>query len=293
MKRNISNLSKAAVLITIILIAGAVNASILASASVDKKTLGENEVAMLDVKLMNDSQSEIKNVNLRVQGDAGLVFYDSGGETPIFINTIDSIKPNEVKEIVIKMKAAAVNNASANIYAYYGMQSSPDTAAVTVIQTANAAASASATTKTQNVNGNDTAVIDFSLTNASKKPIYNASAETLAPQGFEILTPPVTEQKILPGGVMEQSFNIKMPIEAQGEQKILVAYGYFDDTNTPHYFEQTFPFNVQKTNYPLIGIIGVIVLIIAAYLFMRKGKSSGINGTAEKTGEEKPAHHKK
>ena len=100
--------AKVFIVLAILLLVGGAHASILGSVTADKKTLGENEVAFLSVKIMNDSEIELKKVNLRVQGDEGIIFYDSTGETTIFTKTIDSIKASEVKELIIKIKATSI-----------------------------------------------------------------------------------------------------------------------------------------------------------------------------------------
>ena len=285
--------AKVFIVLAILLLVGGAHASILGSVTADKKTLGENEVAFLSVKIMNDSEIELKKVNLRVQGDEGIIFYDSTGETTIFTKTIDSIKASEVKELIIKIKATSIKNPKANIYAYFGTDTELKQAAVTMIETNLAAVEIKGTSKIETTNVTDIASIDFSLKNISKKPIYKASAEALAPKDFEVKTQPVFEEKILPQGIMEQNFQITIPIEAEGEKKIIIAYGYFDDTNTPHYFENEYPINVQKPNYPLIALIGIIVLVVAAYLFFGKGRDLSIKGTGAKANEENKGIHKK
>lgn len=288
-----NNTSKILIAFLIILLMGAVNASILGSASTDKKTLGENEVAMLSVKLMNDSDKAVKGVNLRVTADDGIVFYGGEEESNIFIKTIDSINPGEVKELIIKLKAIEVKKQSANIYAYFGTQTDLRQAAVTMVETQPADATATAEVKIDTSGTKDTAIIDFALKNTSNGSLYKASAEALAPKDFEVKTSPLFEDKVLPGGTMEKTFNITIPIEASGAQKIIMAYGYFDDTNTPHYFEKSVTVNVQKINYPLIALLGIVVLVVAAYIFFTKGKGQGIKGTEKKEAEEKASAHKK
>ncbi|MEI7961446.1 MAG: hypothetical protein WCI04_03850 [archaeon] len=290
-KQNFTSI--AIVAMAVLLFAGMVNASILGNATTDKKVLGENEVAFLLVTLMNDSNKELKNVNLRVQGDEGIVFYDTYGETTIFSKKIDSIKPGEVKEFGIKIKAVSIKNAKANLYAYFGTETELRQAAATMIETTTAPIEASGIQKIETINGIDTATIDFSLKNTSTKTIFNASAEALAPKDFIVKTQPVFEEKILSQGIMAQKFVITIPIEAAGEKKIVMAYGYFDDTNTPHYFENEYTFNVQKINYPIIALIGIIVLAIAAYLFFGKGNNTNIKGTDSKFEEDHKHGHKK
>ncbi len=279
MKQNITKLISTALMFSLVLfIALNVNSQILASASTDKKTFGENEVGLLTVKLMNDSEIELKGVALRIQGDEGIVFYEGMQEVPLYLKTIDSLKQNEVKQIVIKFKSTLAKKATSNIYAYYGKVSELTTASVTMIETKPSPVFIETSTKRSTVNSNEQIEIDYTLTNGNNTPIYGVSAEMIAPIGFEIITPQVKEEVVSPKGEMHQKFKVIAPEKSAGEQQIIIAYGYFD-ANTPHYFEKTFKFNIERPNYQLIILIGVVVLIVAGYLFFRKGKGSGVVGT--------------
>ena len=91
------------------------------------------------------------------------------------------------------------------------------------------------------------------------------------------------EEIIKPGdeGVIEENFSITTPLATEGDYSIILAYGYID-SNTPHYFEKIFNVKYSKPNYELIGLIGLIVLIIAAYLFLKKNPKTDIKGSSEK-----------
>ncbi len=282
MLQNTNKMTLALAMLTAVLLLGMnANAQILASTSTDKKILGENEVALLTVKLMNDSEIEIKDIAVRIQGDPGIVFYEGQQESPTFLKTIDSLKQNEAKQIIVKIKNTQTKNPSANIYTYYGKVSELNTASVTMIETRKDAVTIETTVKRGTVNSNDEIEIEYILTNGNDKPIYGVSAEMIAPQGFEVITQQIREDIISPKGEMKQKFKAIAPQKAIGEQQITIAYGYFD-ANTPHYFEKTFKFNIERPNYQLIVLIGVVVLIVAGYLFFRKGKGGDVKGTGDK-----------
>jgi len=277
-------INKTIFLLTLIVLASFTNATILASAYTDKPNLGENEVGFLTVKIMNDSTITEQNIYLRVQADEGILFIQGLDEQKNFIQTIESIKQNEIKEMRIKIKSNSTLAKNANIYAYFGKDTSPKQAAVTTISLEKLPTEIKATIQK---NENDTATVDFTLKNTAKTPITNASAELIAASGFDIQTPPLIEDKISPQGELNQKFKVMLPLTANGDQKMLIAYGYFDDKNTPHYFEKMVTVNLFKPNYALIGLIGFAILIGAAYLFLRKSddkdaKKEKIKGTGQK-----------
>ncbi|MCX6803520.1 MAG: hypothetical protein NTY48_03035 [Candidatus Diapherotrites archaeon] len=267
--------------LVLILIMGSADASVLATASIDKKVIGENEVAALTVKLTNDSNIEVKNINLRIKSDSAIALTSELSGQQEITKTIESIKQGEVKVFVFKIKCVSTKSSTANVYAYYGTGTELTTAAATVVETITSPVSAVITSKNVPKDLGEEFTIDFKLTNKSAIIIKKVSAEVMAPKGYEIKTPPIFQETIQPDSSVQQKFIITSPPEAVGEQSILVAYGYFDN-NTPHYFEKEFTYNIQKTNYQMLGIIGIIILIIAAYLFTRKGKESDIKGTEEK-----------
>jgi uncharacterized membrane protein len=138
------------------------------------------------------------------------------------------------------------------------------------------------TLEKKNINGKETVTISFLLTNLTGEVLTKASAEAIAPKDFDVVTSPVLMDAIAPNGKLEKNFQIVAPLDAQGEQKIILAYGYFD-TNSPHYFEKEFLVNFQKPNYSMIVIIGLIVVIIAGYLYIKKDDSKqAVKGSAEK-----------
>jgi len=282
MKQNITKLLWITLIFAFVIAIGAsVQSQILASATTDKKVLLENEIALLTIKLMNDSELELKDVALRIQGDEGIYFYEGREEVPIYIKTISSIKPNETYHTTVKVKSTQTKKPTANIYTYYGKVSELNTATVTMIETKTSPVTILTKTKNSAINLNEQIEIDFTLTNGFDRSIYGISAEIMAPNGFEIITPQIREDVLAPKAEMYQKFKVIAPEKATGKQQVTIAYGYFD-ANTPHYFEKTFKFNIERPNYQLIIMIGVVVLIVAGYLFFRKEQNTSVKGTGEK-----------
>jgi hypothetical protein len=263
------------------LFATVAHASLLISATVDKDSLSTNEVGLLTIKIFNDADMNAKNVILTIKGDEQIKFFEDAVEKSSIYKTIDSIGAGQGIEAKIKIKSISSKNPSANIYVYYGFEVNPKNAAVTVVQTVDLPQTITSTMEKKSVNGKDLIVTTFKLINNSSYPITKVSAEVIAPTGFEENTQPFFSETISAGQTINQTFNIAAPLEARGEQKFILAYGYFD-ANVPHYFEKSYSMNFQKADYGFLILIGVIVLIIGVYTYMKKDTKPAVKGTAEK-----------
>ena len=128
------------------------------------------------------------------------------------------------------------------------------------------------------------------MINYTKEPLYNVAFEMKAPSAFEIKTAPLFFEQIDPQETVTGTFEIQPPLETLGKQKVILAYGYFD-ANGPHYFEESFDLDFsQGDSRLLLGIVGLIVLIVAIFLYMGSRKTSGnpkVKGTKEKSETEK------
>jgi hypothetical protein len=271
---------KTILIICLILLTALANASILANTSIDKKSLSTDEVGMLSIKLFNDSEKPENGIMVKVTADEQIIFINDG-ESSIFATSLKTLGPGEGTEIRVKIKAISTSKPKANIYAYYGTSSNLDQASVTMVETKELAQTEKITLEKKNENGKDILLVKFSLTNSSNKPITQAGAELITPKGFEVITAPVMMDTVSAGGKIERDFLAIAPIQVAGEQKIILAYGFFD-SNTPHYFEKEFKLNFQKPNYELIILVGILVLVIAGYLYIKKDEKKAVKGTAEK-----------
>jgi hypothetical protein len=266
--------------ILLIFTIGFVNATLLVNTSTDKKILGENEIAILTIKILNDSELDVQNVQLRLQADAGIRFAE-GEEKEFTYKQIETMKGREAVELKVKIKCVTSKEQQVNIYTYYGIGEAAENASVVFVQTKPLPVDIVAILKQkENAEINQT-IINYKLINHYGRNIYKAGAEVLTPTIFEIETEPVFREVIGDEGTIEENFIITAPIATEGEYQIILAYGYID-ANTPHYFEKTFMAKYTKPNYELIGLIGLIVLIVAAYLFLKKDAKTEIKGSSEK-----------
>lgn len=257
------------------------SAELLANVSVDKTTLSTDEVGLISIRIFNDSDKTVNGLIIRASADEQIVFLNNTGEQPSYYTQIDSINSGEGKEIITKIKAISTQKQFANIYVYYGTSENLTHAAVVRIETKELEISKKVVFEKKTLNGNETITINFTLNNTSNSPLTKIAVGTIAPNEFDDTTGQYLVETLAPGSKIEKTFNLVAPIETKGEQKILLAYGYFD-TNTPHYFEKQFSVVIQKPNYGVIILLGMVVLVIAAYLYIKKDDKKSVKGTAEK-----------
>jgi len=274
-------ISTTIVVLSLIMLAVFANASILATATTDKANLAPDELARLDIKLYNDSDQNVKNVLVQIQADEGITFIDEKKEKTFVTKAVERIGAREEIIIVQGIKAITTKQPSATIYVYFGTESPLRNAAATVVALTELPISMKATSERQNIDGEDTLIIDFKLTNHSKETYYKASAEVIAPQGFIVGEKPVFLDSLKQESEITQKFYVSAPADAQGEQTITLAYGFFD-SDGPHYFEKRYTMEFNKPNYGFAVLIGVIVLAIAAFMYARKDEEQKVIGTGEK-----------
>jgi hypothetical protein len=266
----------------ILLFATLAHASLLISATMDKQTLSTDEVGLLTIKLFNDGDRNANKVLLTIKGDDQIRFFEDATEKTSIAKTIEVINSGQGIEARIKVKSISSKKPTANVYVYYGFDTNPVNAAVTVIQTQELPITVTTTLERKTINDSDTIVSTFKLVNNSKSALSKVSAELITPKGFDNNITPFFSDTLQTGGTVDQKFQLLVPLETVGEHNFILAYGYFDDTNTPHYFEKNYTINVQRANYNLLILVGAIVLIVGLYSFMKKDKKGAVQGTAEK-----------
>ncbi len=265
----------------VLLIASVAQAEVLVSSSVDKQSISTDEVAMLTIRLLNDSDKNIPQFTVRVTADDGIIFVEETEEKTVLAKTITGLNSGKGIELKAKLKAVSTKNPSANIYVYYGETADPKTANVIQIETIELPVTVKATAEKKSYEGGDKVIITFKLTNFSKENIYQINAGIIIPNGFEANEVTISAEIIKPNESLEKTFEVISPLDTRGTQTITLSYGYFD-SNTPHYFEKTFQVDFQKPNYDFLVLIGFIVLAIAVYIFIKKDKKTEIKGTEEK-----------
>ncbi len=269
------------ILLALLLITALVNASILATATVDKTNLAPDELARLQVKLYNDSDQNLKNVLVQIQADEGIVFIEGAAEKANITKSIEKLGAKEEIILVQGLKAVTTKQPSATIYVYYGTTSPLMSAAATVVGLGEMPIIVTSESERKNINDADTLTIDFKLTNDSKETYSKVSVEVVAPDGFTVQQKPVFVDSLNPQGIIEQKFSVAAPIDAKGTQTITLAYGFFDAAG-PHYFEKRYQMEFNKPDYGVIILIGIIVLAVAAFMYARRDDDQKVIGTGEK-----------
>ena len=270
-------------ILILILLSTLTNANILFGPSIDKLEITENEVAFLSITIYNDNNFIVEDY-LRLESSDNISFLDQ--EEKIIMQGFGPIKPYEKEVVKIRIKANNTNEKEGTVYGYYGIDSegTASYAFVGRVSTIQKPIFISSSAKLKNTDTGETIFVDYKLVNSSKEPIYNIAFEVRAPNGFEIKTDPILKERIEANETAEGTFEIYPPLGTLGTQDIILGYGYYD-INGPHYFENDFKITFEQTNSRLLlGIVGIIVLAIAIFLYMgsRKKKETTIKGTGSK-----------
>ena len=270
-------------LIAIISICSFANASVLFGPSIDKEKITKNEVALLSITIYNDSEFEIKDF-LRLQSSDNISFV--GEDEQIILTEFGPIKPYEKEIVKIMIKANNTSQKEGTVYGYYGINPDGEASYAFVgrIKIENTPVFVESKTKLQNTSTGDMIVTEYKLVNATKEALQNVAFEVKAPNGFEIKTAPMLYETVEANETITGTFEIQPPIETLGTQKIVLNYGYFD-VNGPHFFEEDFDIDFGRMDSRLLlGVVGIIVLAVAIFLYMgsRKPSQNEIKGTADK-----------
>lgn len=207
------------VLILLILATGFCNATLLVNTSTDKKTLGENEIAILTIKILNDSELEVKNIQMKLKADDGIKFAE-GEETQFTYKQIDTMKAREAVEIKVKVKCIASKEQQVNIYTYYGIGEDQSNASVVFIQTKPLPIEVITSVEKKEDSQLNRTVINYKMINHYGKNIYKAGAEVLTPTAFTIETEPVFMDAVADEGSIEENFTITAPLSTEGDYSI-------------------------------------------------------------------------
>jgi len=282
----VKSLSYATVVVFMILCIATVNASVLFGPSIDKETITTNEVAFLNVTIYNDNNFDVTDY-LRLESSDNISFLEF--DEKIILQEFGPIKPYEKEVLKIRIKANNTKSTEGLVYGYYSLNQSGDAkyAFVGRVDIEERPIFVESKTEKKITSTGEIITTKVKMVNYTKEPLYNVAFEMKAPSGFEIKTEPLFFEQVDPEEMVEGIFEIYPPIETLGKQQVILSYGYFD-TNGPHYFEESFDleFN-QLDNRLLLGIVGIIVLAIAIFLYMGSKKSKPkIKGTKEKSEDE-------
>jgi len=257
---------------------GTVNAQVLVNTQVDKNELSTNEVAFLTVNIYNDTGIDIENFVFRAEVSDNLTILEN--DSQILLKEIGLIKQGMGKETKIKVKANSTKKEIGEMFAYYG--NNMEFVSGTFVTTKESPVVIKTSISKKLFDEGEKIIVDFEIHNYSKEPLYNVAIEVSAPQGFIVETAPVIIPILEDNNSLKNQFEILVPLNASGEQTILLNYGFFDNTGV-HFFEETFIENFEKGNNTLLAAIGIIVLIIAVIVYMSTAKKeTKIKGTKEK-----------
>lgn len=254
-------------------------ASVLVSTTIDKESITQNQVARLNVKIFNNSVETINNYSLRIELTDNLVFtYD---DKKILADTIDEISAGTVKEINYTFKAINTRENIGRLFVYYGKNK--EFVSGTFVNIESIPVLFNTTARKVVDNSGEKILIDFEVFNYSKEIIFDVGAEVVAPDGFTVNTQGFMIPYLEDNNSFKKTFEILAPLNAVGENRFVLAYGYFDQ-NTPRYFEESHYISFEDNNRFFLAGIGFIVLIIAIFIYLSKSNvpKDGLKGTNEK-----------
>ena len=275
--------NKIVVLVLLIIVSSFCFSQILVSTEVDKRTFYENEVGTLRIKIANDLPEDVENITLRLEGSDGIRFVTNFEEQQIMIQETGEIRSGGSKEIYVKMKVISLVDSQPKIFVYYGNTDVLQNVSGTYVEAVQSPVIVKTNAQRINSEEGEKIIVDFSLVNYSQNELKEVIAEVVAPENYIIRTPPLTATNVSDKNSVEETFELIPPPEASGMQKIVLSYGYIDEAGA-HYFEENFEVNIERTNQLILAVIGIVILVVAGYLYILKSKDndSGLKGTGEK-----------
>ncbi len=253
-----------------------VNAEILVHTNIDKNTLSTNEVAFFNVNLYNND-AELLNYPIKIETSDNLILLEN--ENKIFMEIIDSIKEDRTKELKFRFKAINSKEEIGKIFVYYG--NNLQFVSGTFVEVKELPMEIKTSAEKKSTPEGDKIFIKIEIQNKTGKEIYNVGAEVFSPNGFIVRTEPFFTPFLADQNKINYEFEILAPLEANGEQKFILAYGFFEE-NKPHYFEESFNISFEKRNNLWLAGIGLVILVIAIIFYVNKGsKKPDVKGTQE------------
>lgn len=270
-------------LIFFILISSAVLANVLVSTTIDKESIAQNQVARLNVKIFNNSIEPINNYPIRIELTDTLVF--TNYDQRILADMVDEIPSGAVREINYNFKAVNTSENMGRLFVYYGENKEFVSGTFVNIESIPVLFNSNARKVVDS--GGEKVMIDFEVLNYSREMIFDVGAEVIAPDGFDVKTQGFMIPYLEDNNSLKKTFEIIAPLNAVGEYRFILAYGYFDQ-NSPRYFEESHYISFEDNNRFFLAGIGFIVLIIAVFIYLSKSNApkDGLKGTNEKSKDE-------
>lgn len=257
-------------------------ASVLVSTTIDKQTLSQNEVALLSVKIFNNSINEINDFPIRIELTKNLIF--TYNDQRIIADVIENIPSGTVKEINFTFKAISTSENMGRLFVYYG--ENKEFVSGTFINIESSPILFRNNVRKIMDESGEKVIVDFEVFNYSKETIFDVGAEVIAPDTFIVQTQGFMIPYLEDNNSFKKSFQILAPLNAFGEYRFILSYGFFDN-NTPRYFEESHYVSFEDNNRFFLAGIGLIVLVIAIFIYLSKSNNpkDGLKGTNEKSKE--------
>ncbi|MDD3159551.1 MAG: hypothetical protein PHQ98_01115 [Candidatus ainarchaeum sp.] len=248
--------------------------ALLVSTTVEKTNLKLNEIDKLEIKVYNDEIYTLENVYLYVTGEENITFIDSYQN--ITGKTIEKLNAGEMKTYTFLFKLNSIEKNDGKIFVYYGKNNKKEQVSgtyVNLIESDNILINTN--TELRDISGLTKIVTDVQIINDSNYSIYQVRGEIRPTNNYIINNNQMFFEEIKSGEEKSFEFIITPPIGIEGEQEVIMNYGYFDSDKLSHYFEEKeimiFGIN-QKLNLILIGVT-LIIIAIGIYLWKYTGKS--------------------
>jgi hypothetical protein len=265
MKKNISRI----LIIAIILIILTINVNaLLINVELDKDQIKLNEIAKLKIRVYNDGEYDISDLIVFIKGEEDLTFLETNMSE--FRKSLGKINKNETKEIDLLFKLNSDKKNNSNILIYYNQETQVIGTKINIIKDE---ITINQTTNFKKIEEKDRIVTKIVIKNDSNYQIFQVRAEIKNIPNYTILNNQMFFEEIGPMQTKEHEFIIIPPIGIQGEEEIIINYGYFDKDKKPRFFEEKEKINYgidQKNNLLMIGIVLVAIGLIAYFLKYHK-----------------------
>lgn len=287
MNHKSSIFKKISLFFVLLLFCSFVSAEVLLTTYPEKTELFPYELDILVVKILNNSENILDNLHLRIEGSDNIVFVEEGQEKKVLLRELTKIEPNVTKELRLKFKATSVKKEASALFVYYGFENDyqkgilPFVSGTIVITKENKVVVTTKIDKTTTSAG-DEINGEISISNKTGGIITMLASEMIVPSGFDLKTAPFFTETISDSNTVSTKFNALAPLQVDGEQTVLIVYGYFDE-NGPHYFEKEHKVSFVKSNRAFLALIGIVVLIIAVFLYLQRTKKDDkLKGSGDK-----------
>ncbi|MFA5357474.1 MAG: hypothetical protein WC308_00960 [archaeon] len=277
MKKNTERML--ATIFAVLMIIGFANAAILVGVSTDKKEFYPNEVGAIKITIYNDSNIGLDRLVLRMEGGKAVKFVDGVEEQSAIAETIEQIGAGQTKEITSKIKIISAEEQQQSIFVYYGENEPLQNVSGTYVTAKENPTSIKTSISTKNTVEGKKITVDFRISAAPEIATRKIIAELLVPQEITVKTPPAYFEDLGQNGERDTNFEAIAAARISGEQTMFLAYGYIDNTG-PHYFEKKITVMLEQDNSLLIAGIAIVIFIIAAVLYLKKGEK--VKGTDKK-----------